>query len=414
MPRSSLPLNALFLWEVPPVVLARLEAALTDIRDKFELVVPPNTDESTLIRLAHDADILVGWRPSDAVLEAASGADWLVNPGAGIQHLVDRVREHNSRRSTPLQIANGHGNAYATAQGALALLLALTNRVVAHHGWMESGRWRTGDRDAPSVLMRDRTLGLLGYGAVNRNLHRFIEPFGPRVLALRSNWPTAEDGPAEDGTAEARTAEHGIAEDGTAEAGTTERGIAQHGTAESSPDREPATGHERPVVMLPSDGRFVPAASLRLDARYTPADLDRFLDAVDTLVVALPLTEATRGMLGRQELARLGPTGLLVNVGRGPVVDEAALYSALAEGRIAGASIDVWYDYDPQPDAAGGRYPYDAAQHPFHTLPNVVLSPHRAASPFADIARWDDVAVTLREIALGASPSNRVDVERGY
>ena len=151
-----------------------------------------------------------------------------------------------------------------------------------------------------------------------------------------------------------------------------------------------------------------------MDARYTPADLDRFLDAVDTLVVALPLTEATHGMLGRQELERLGPTGLLLNVGRGPVVDEAALYSALTQGRIAGAAIDVWYDYDPQPDAAGGRYPYDAATHPFHTLPNVVLSPHRAASPFADIARWDDVADTLRQIALGESPSNRVDVERGY
>lgn len=406
MSRSSPVLNVLFLWEVPPYVMARLEAALIDIRERFALVVPPDTVESTLIHLAQDADILVGWRPSDAVLEAASGAAWIINPGAGIQHLVERVREHNVRRSTPLQIANGHGNAYATAQGAFALLLALTNRVVAHHGWMSSGRWRTGDRDAPSVLMRDRTLGLLGYGAVNRNLHRFVEPLGPRVLALRSSWSTEEHG----------TAEHGAAEDGAAE----------HGTAASGRDREQANALERPGATSPGDGRFdsvgsmtpddrfTPVEVLPADARYTPAELDRFLDAVDTLVVALPLTDATRGMLGLPELSRLGPTGLLVNVGRGPVVDEAALYWALAEGRIAGAAIDVWYDYDPQPDAAGGRHPYGAAEHPFHTLPNVVLSPHRAASPFADIARWDDVAATLRQIALGQSPSNRVVLERGY
>ncbi len=334
MPHEPAHIVVLFLWEVPPPVLARIEAGLVDVADRLRLVVPPDTDEETLIGLASNANVLVGWRPSDAVLETAYRARWIVNPGAGIQHLVDRVREHNGHRQTPLEVANGHGNAYATAQGALSLLLALTDRVVAHHDWMASGRWRTGDRDAASVLVRDRTLGLLGYGAVNRVLHRFVEPLGPQVHAFRSG--------------------------------------------------------------------------------STPAELDRFLDAVDTLVVAVPLTDSTRGMLGRPELERLGRDGLLVNVGRGPVIDEGALYSVLAEGRIAGAAIDVWYEYDPEPDADGKKYPYDAAAHPFHMLPNVVLSPHRAASPFSDIARWDDVALTLRQITLGETPDNRVDLERGY
>jgi phosphoglycerate dehydrogenase-like enzyme len=86
----------------------------------------------------------------------------------------------------------------------------------------------------------------------------------------------------------------------------------------------------------------------------------------DDLVVAAPLTPATRGLVGTSALAALGDRGVLVNVGRGPVVDEAALVGALMSGSIGGAALDV-FETEPLP-----------AGHPLWRAPNVLLSPHCA------------------------------------
>jgi phosphoglycerate dehydrogenase-like enzyme len=133
------------------------------------------------------------------------------------------------------------------------------------------------------------------------------------------------------------------------------------------------------------------------------------LGQVDAVIVALPATADTSGMLGRAALARLRPGTLVVNVGRSSVFDEDALFEGLRDGRIGAAGIDVWW-----------RYPGEAgettlpAHRPFWTLPNVVLSPHRAdASDDTDRARQEDVAATLRAILEGRERS-RVDVTLGY
>lgn len=97
--------------------------------------------------------------------------------------------------------------------------------------------------------------------------------------------------------------------------------------------------------------------------------LPRLLDESDVVVVSTPLTPETKGLIGNAELARLGPTGLIVNMGRGPIIEEQALYSGLKDGVIAGAAIDVWYDY-PAEDAG---YP---SKLPFQELPNVLMTPH--------------------------------------
>jgi phosphoglycerate dehydrogenase-like enzyme len=86
----------------------------------------------------------------------------------------------------------------------------------------------------------------------------------------------------------------------------------------------------------------------------------------DYLVVAAPNTPDTKGLVGPAEIAAMKPTSVLINIGRGPVVDEAALVHALREGGIRGASLDV-FDVEPLP-----------AGHPFYDLENVLLSPHCA------------------------------------
>jgi D-3-phosphoglycerate dehydrogenase / 2-oxoglutarate reductase len=97
------------------------------------------------------------------------------------------------------------------------------------------------------------------------------------------------------------------------------------------------------------------------------APLDEVLERADVLTVHVPLTHATRGMIGADQLARMKPTALLVNVARGGVIDELALASALRDGRLAGAAVDV-FEKEPPTDS------------PLLDAPHTVLTPHLGAS----------------------------------
>jgi phosphoglycerate dehydrogenase-like enzyme len=127
-------------------------------------------------------------------------------------------------------------------------------------------------------------------------------------------------------------------------------------------------------------------------------ELPRLLREADFAVVAVPLAPETRGLIGARELDLLGPEGYLVNVARGPIVDEAALYEALRDGRIAGAAIDVWWNYPPR----RGEEVVPAA-YPFWELDNVVLSPHSSGQSLSMIdGRWDFAFAQLGRLAAGA------------
>jgi phosphoglycerate dehydrogenase-like enzyme len=102
--------------------------------------------------------------------------------------------------------------------------------------------------------------------------------------------------------------------------------------------------------------------------------LPDLLPRATVLAVCVPLTLETKGMIGRDELALLPEGAVLVNVARGPVVDEEALYEALRSGRLHSAGIDVWYVY---PGRAGDPNDTKPSRFPFEELPNVVMSPHR-------------------------------------
>ncbi|NKX49641.1 hydroxyacid dehydrogenase [Arthrobacter deserti] len=125
------------------------------------------------------------------------------------------------------------------------------------------------------------------------------------------------------------------------------------------------------------------------------ADLPRLLAGSDAVVVTVPLSAATEGLIGPAELALMKPGAFLVNVARGPVVDQAALYAALSGGSLAGAAIDVWWGA-PAP----GRTP--PADFPFAELENVILTPHysgHARSTFE--RRADDIAGNIARLAEG-------------
>ena len=145
---------------------------------------------------------------------------------------------------------------------------------------------------------------------------------------------------------------------------------------------------------------------------FGPDELSSFLELIDVLMIALPATPQTVGMIGSRELSRLGSAGLLVNVARGPIVKQADLYDALRRSIIAGAAIDVWYDESPAPGPDRRVYPYAK---PFHQLPNIVLSPHRGASPLDDLPRWTGVVENISRFAEGRTDLlNQVDLDAGY
>jgi len=140
-----------------------------------------------------------------------------------------------------------------------------------------------------------------------------------------------------------------------------------------------------------------------VDRVYGTDELDSLLAASDYLLVSAPLTAETRGMLGAAQLARMKPTAVLINLGRGPVVVETALIGALSQGKIRGAVLDV-FDQEPLP-----------AGHPFYSLENVLLSPHCADHT----ATWMEEAMQLflenLELFRAGKPlKNLTDKRSGY
>jgi phosphoglycerate dehydrogenase-like enzyme len=119
-----------------------------------------------------------------------------------------------------------------------------------------------------------------------------------------------------------------------------------------------------------------------IDRAYSLAELPTFWGSVDSIVVTLPLTPETRGIVDAAAFARMLADAVLINVARGPVVDEQALYDALRERRIGGAVIDTWYQY-PAP----GQLHCAPSKLPFHELTNIVMTPHMSGWTSGTIRR---------------------------
>ncbi|UCC19751.1 MAG: hypothetical protein JSV62_00295 [Promethearchaeota archaeon] len=332
-----------FTSEIPNKVREYLSEKLK-LLVNVEILFPEDTSVGALSKIVHSADILIGWRPSKEILINATKLKLFINPGAGVHHLLELFREINKDRKVLL--INGHGNSYFVAQHTVALLLALMNKIIPHHEWMQEGKWRTGDEDAVSIPLRFKKVGLLGYGAINQKVHRFLSGFDIEFSILRKHWEKQET---------------------------------------------PLSNRVR---------------------KYEFSELHQFLKNIDILIIAVPVTSLTRKMIKKKELELLGPRGLIINVSRGEIIDEESLFNALQERKIQGAAIDVWYNYNPESDEEGKKYPFTF---PFHTLDNIVLSPHRGYSPFNDLLRWNEIIENLKRMSQGRKDFiNIVNLEEEY
>lgn len=289
-------------------------------------------------------EVLYTFHLPDDVLEPAPRLRWVQLHSAGADHLLGRPAMHSD-----LLITTSSGiHATPIAEYVMASILAYRWQVPRWTACQREARWPSGRWDLYArPELRGSTLGIIGYGSIGREVGRLGQAFGMRVLALRRS------------------------------AGRAEQGYAVEQTGD-------------PEGTIPE--RF-----------YPPEALHEMLAECDYVVVALPLTPETHHLLGEAEFKAMKPSAYLVNVARGPIVDEAALIRALREGWIGGAGLDV-FEQEPLP-----------ADSPLWQLENALISPHVAGfTPRYDERAADLFAQNLRRYLEGLPLLNLVDKTRGY
>ncbi len=136
-----------------------------------------------------------------------------------------------------------------------------------------------------------------------------------------------------------------------------------------------------------------------------PERLDDVLRLSDYVAVTLPLSSATRSLMDDHRLRLMKPTAFVINVARAEIFDEAALYGALASGRLEGAALDVWYRYPTSAE------PTEPASQPFHQLANVLMTPHVSGWTEGMLdARAQLISENIERTARGKMPLNTIDL----
>ncbi len=335
--QGAAPMKVVFLQDLNPQTVRYFKEAFAG----HELVFPQTEDLAKLTAAARDADVLVGYRLPQEVLDAAPKLKAFLTGAAG----VDRTVRENLKVRPEVQVGNSHANALDVAEHALALAMAAAKLVARGDRELRKGDWTLRYDDVPGVLLTGKTVVIVGYGAIGRALAQLLAGFKARVVGVRSSRKT-----------------HGV----------------------------DALG----VQMVGAE------------------DLDLSLKAADFVFVFAPLTPKTKGLLGAQQFAAMKPSAVLVNVSRGPVVDEDALFDALKGGRLGAAGIDVWYVY---PKGGADVKDTGPGHQPFHELQNVVMSPHRASyTERMHREQWDDVVESIHRLARGEAVKYKVDLEAGY
>jgi phosphoglycerate dehydrogenase-like enzyme len=140
-----------------------------------------------------------------------------------------------------------------------------------------------------------------------------------------------------------------------------------------------------------------------VDEQGLPAALGRFLKVADVVVLSVPLTDETRGMIGKEQLDSMKDGAYLINVARGQVVDHDALVVALESGHLAGACLDVT---DPEPLPKG---------HPLWSFENVIITPHVSGRSELTTKAWKETYLeNIRRFGAGEPLLNVVDKAAGY
>jgi phosphoglycerate dehydrogenase-like enzyme len=344
------------VWAPPPWVAEQLRDALPAGFELVEVSAPVSgrgdgggvSDEA--LRAVRGAEICLGLGlPRElllAALEEPRRLRWFHTGAAGVASLL-----HPELKGAGVVLTNSAGiHAPAMAETVLGMMLHFARGLDYAVAARRRGEWNPAPWERTDSGVRelsDATLGIIGYGGIGRALAARARALGMRVLATRRTPGTAD----------------------------------QAGGSAAASSNEVAG-----VELLHGD-----------DA------VDRILAGSDFVVLAVPSTPRTRGLLDAARLARMRPDAVLVNVARGDVLDEAALIEALQARRIRGAALDV-FSTEPLPD-----------QSPLWQLDNVLVTPHVSATTPRFWEREAELILdNMQRYHAGAPLRNVVDLAAGY
>lgn len=313
-----------------PVDPERLAALRESGRFEIDVVDPPLEVARTIdaARLRHVDAMLCTFPPTN--LSDAKALRWIQIASTGYSQLFGL-----DLAGRGIRVSNARGCFDAPiGEWVVAMMVNLVRDLRQMLRNQEIGKW---DRSAKfQGELRGMTLGVWGYGGIGRESARLAKLLGMRVHVLTR-------------------------------------------TGSVNPRRDvycvPETGD--PTGVLP-------------DRVYPQSQAQEFLATLDFLVIAVPLTKSTEGMIGERELRSLPRTAYLLNPARGPIVQQDALIRALKDGWIAGAALDAHYQYPTPPDS------------PLWSFPQVFFTPHIAgssANPNFTRRLWDIFSINANRFA---------------
>ncbi|TQV80825.1 2-hydroxyacid dehydrogenase [Denitrobaculum tricleocarpae] len=292
--------------------------------------VPEETPEAQLREWALEARAMVSGRP-DSTLPQLPKLEVFQIPFAGYDWITP------DELPAGCTFCNAYEHEPAIAEYILLAMLEWEIGLckVSSKFRQESWQGRTAGAGPTHGELKGKTVGILGYGHIGREVARRASAFGMRIVAIANSSKPAQDG---------------------------------------------------------------------IDWLGTHKDLERLLSESDYLAICCPLNEQTRDLINSDAFAAMKSNAVILNVARGPIVNEEALFNSLKSGSIRGAVIDVWYQY-PTPDDPSVR----PSAFPFHELDNVIMTPHNSGWTEETIERrWRFVAANLDRLARGEPLQNAV------
>ena len=300
-------------------------------------------DQNDRDKKIRDAEILFTHRPKIDVKDAPN-LKWIQFMWEGVDHLLMEGYDYPG-----IILTNSSGvHSVSIAEYVFTYILHITKKVEMYRRYEMQSKW-LGWWDQPLVKnLQGSTIGIVGYGRIGRAIGKIANGFGMRIIACKRD-----------------------------------------------PEKRRHTGFEIPGCcdmegILPE--RF-----------YGPGQITEMLPQCDFVVISLPLTEDTIHFMGGREFESMKKDSVLINIGRGRLVDQEALIAALKNGEFAGAGLDV-FDEEPLP-----------RESPLWTMDNVVVTPHSSTG-----GNWETDAVValfvenIQRYIHGDDLLNVIDKEAGY
>ncbi len=322
----------------------------------IELIFPPKIDQKGEISpySSIDENILIELSSDVDVLIGYKISSNLLKAAKNLKHIQvpwtgSESLDFDLLKNYPnVTVSNSHSNALIIAEHAVALLVAAAKRLIYSDQKMREGDWSSRYDNINSQWLSEKSLGIIGFGAIGKIVARMMKSAFNMKILAIKRFPEKID----------------------------------------------------PDAVYD----FLGGQDLK-DKEFVLKNSDFFL-------VASPLTEETKDLIGEKEISLMKPNAIIVNISRGPVINERALYEALKDQKIAGAGVDVWYNYPKD-----RKNPIDVFQNfPFRELDNVILSPHRAfrVHQRGDLVSAGDVIDNLILVSKGKEPKNQLNKELGY